>query len=473
MGTSVPFNVLAESAYNAQNDKRVIVNNSNDRKEIIIDDSDDKLEISSDTEKEAVKGTQEVKNTESAYEKQMEIDDPFEYDYAGYVVNNMKTTNEGDLENNVLSLIDHIHHDNQKDSQASTYKFYDSKDISEEINNALNNSKNQEELDSKINQIKEKYQIDDKGSGFYHYLNSFTSNGSNLGKIDFNNIKKKQDITEDILKHYYKDNSVFVFSIGDNFVNDLIVDNQSEKQIEFFLTRQRFKEINPIYQKIFLNEYKNKYNTPIHDRWINFSDQDNTNNMLYVPQNIARGNMEDPEGLNHVQINISNLNNIGILDKTENMFLDSGVVRNSTKSLGTTKVYSVFISSPSIFTNEYEKASNNFTGNSTDYTISVVDNNKYDYAADSSLAFKDIEKDNLKSNRVMYVTDFKASYDKIYKTLLDQFNEGLREAEQSGEVSKEELEEVKREYISNIDKQVYNTLKDSTVVFQNKMRIVL
>ena len=306
-------------------------------------ENSEKLELSSDVEKQSVRGTREVKNTQSAYEKQMEIDDPFEYDYTGYVVNNMKTTNEGDMQNPVLSLSDHIHHDNQKDLQGSGYKFYDSKDISEEINDALNNSKNQEELDHKINQIKEKYQIKDENSGFYNYLNNFTSDGANIGKTDFNDIKKKQDINEGVLKQYYKNHSLFVFYIGDNFVNDLI--KESEEEISFFLTRQRFKEINSIYQKMFLNEYQNKYNTKIHDRWVTFSDQDTQNNVSYIPQNVGRKTILNDKG--NIEIEITNLVNNGILDKTAEMYFEHGVIRNSSKSLKTNKVYGVSISSPS------------------------------------------------------------------------------------------------------------------------------
>lgn len=467
MGTSIPFNVLAESVYNEQNNKMVIINNDN--KEIINGDSGDELELNSNVGKKAINSVKPIRNAQSSYEKQMEIDDPFEYDYAGYVVNNMKITNESDMQNVVLMLVDHIHHDNQKDSQTSEYRFYDSKDISEEINDALNNSINQEELDSKINQIKEKYQMKDRGSGFYNYLSSFTSDGSNIGKIDFNDIKKKQDITEDTLKQYYNNNSLFTFHIGDNFVNDLIY--KKGREINFFLTRQRFKEINPIYQKIFLNEYQNKYNSKIHDRWVDFSDQDTQNNASYIPQNIGRGNIENIKGLNNVRIQISNLNNTGILDKTENMFSVYNIIRNSTKSLGTTKVYEVGIFSPSILVKEYEKSSNKCIGDTSDYTISVVDNNKYDYIADSSLEFKDIKKDDSKPNRVMYVTDFKASYDKIYKTLLDQFNEGLREAEKSGEISKEELEESKHYFMSNIDQRVSQVLIDFTQGITSKNNI--
>ena len=419
-------------------------------------ENSEKLELSSDVEKQSVRGTREVKNTQSAYEKQMEIDDPFEYDYTGYVVNNMKTTNEGDMQNPVLSLSDHIHHDNQKDLQGSGYKFYDSKDISEEINDALNNSKNQEELDHKINQIKEKYQIKDENSGFYNYLNNFTSDGANIGKTDFNDIKKKQDINEGVLKQYYKNHSLFVFYIGDNFVNDLI--KESEEEISFFLTRQRFKEINSIYQKMFLNEYQNKYNTKIHDRWVTFSDQDTQNNVSYIPQNVGRKTILNDKG--NIEIEITNLVNNGILDKTAEMYFEHGVIRNSSKSLKTNKVYGVSISSPSFMAEEYGKASNKVTGYSTDYTISVVGDNKYEYIADNSLAFKDIKKDDLKSNRVMYVTNYKESYDKFYESLLKSYNEGLKEAEKSGEYTKEQLAEMKENFIRSAKEQAEDFVKD-------------
>lgn len=93
MGTSIPFNVLAESVYNEQNDKMVIVNNINDNKEIINNDSKDKLELNSDVEKESVKAEEDIK-PEAKFDKDMSIDDPTAYDYAGYVVKHYNPTNE-------------------------------------------------------------------------------------------------------------------------------------------------------------------------------------------------------------------------------------------------------------------------------------------------------------------------------------------------------------------------------------------
>lgn len=98
MGTSIPFNVLAESVYNEQNDKRIIVNNPNDSKEITTNDSEDKLELSSDVEKESLKANENSESgvilPEAKFDKDMSIDDPATYDYAGYIIKHYNPTNE-------------------------------------------------------------------------------------------------------------------------------------------------------------------------------------------------------------------------------------------------------------------------------------------------------------------------------------------------------------------------------------------
>lgn len=110
MGTSIPFNVLAESVYNDQNDKNIIVNNDNNLK--------DKLELSSDTEKEALKANESDIMPEAKFDKDMNIDDPATYDYAGYIIKHYNPTNEKFMKerNDFMYEIDNTLEDNTEDA---------------------------------------------------------------------------------------------------------------------------------------------------------------------------------------------------------------------------------------------------------------------------------------------------------------------------------------------------------------------
>ena len=97
-----------ETATNVISESNVITGNSNTVKEkgrqlelvnnANSEENSEKLELSSDTEKESVKADEnnesEVILPEAKFDKDMNIDDPATYDYAGYVVKHYNPTNE-------------------------------------------------------------------------------------------------------------------------------------------------------------------------------------------------------------------------------------------------------------------------------------------------------------------------------------------------------------------------------------------
>lgn len=179
MGTSVPFNVLAESVYNDQNDKNIIINNTNDNKEIINYDSGDKLELNSDVEKESVKAEEDIK-PEAKFDKDMSIDDPAAYDYAGYVVKHYNPTNEKFMKErntDMFMITDVLKDSTDEKNEKNVYQdvmLGKGKDLSSKVDEYIAElEKNKGDDKFKPEDIKTKVFGENTGVKFGSYFNSY------------------------------------------------------------------------------------------------------------------------------------------------------------------------------------------------------------------------------------------------------------------------------------------------------------
>lgn len=246
MGTSVPFNVLAESVYNDQNDKNIIINNTNDNKEIINNDSGDKLELNSDVEKESVKAEEDIKS-EAKFDKDMNIDDPATYDYAGYVMKHYNPTNEKFMKEQNRSMFfiedtlkDNTDKKNEKIVLQSTV-IEKGKDLSEKLDEyilELEKNKGNNKID--VDDIKNKVFGENPGFGmdgyFDPYLNCLysiynsTYQGDGDGhKLILDGKLFAGDFTVENFKEIYKNNGEgvtgngVIFTINNSFRNKPII----------------------------------------------------------------------------------------------------------------------------------------------------------------------------------------------------------------------------------------------------------
>lgn len=255
MGTSVPFNVLAESVYNDQNDKNIIINNTNDNKEIINNDSGDKLELNSDVEKESVKAEEDIK-PEAKFDKDMNIDDPATYDYAGYVMKHYNPTNEKFMKerNGIMFHIEDLLEDNTENAnkkQVFQHVMIDKgKDLSEKLDEyilELEKNKGNNKID--VDDIKNKVFGENPGFGmdgyFDPYLNwlysiyNSTYQGDGDGhKLIVDGKLFAGDFTVENFKEMYRNNNtqnVVLFTINNSFRNKPIIWGQ-----QIFLSEDQY-----------------------------------------------------------------------------------------------------------------------------------------------------------------------------------------------------------------------------------------
>ena len=292
MGTSVPFNVLAESVYNDQNDKNIIINNTNDNKEIINNDSGDKLELNSDVEKESVKAEEDIK-PEAKFDKDMNIDDPATYDYAGYVMKHYNPTNEKFMKEQNRSMFfiedtlkDNTDKKNEKIVFQSTV-IEKGKDLSEKLDEyilELEKNKGNNKID--VDDIKNKVFGENPGfvmDGYFDpYLNCLysiynsTYQGDGDGhKLILDGKLFAGDFTVENFKEIYKNNGEgvtgngVIFTINNSFRNKPIIWSSqvflSEEQyfqyrdeiMDFIKSEAGFKNLTSRKTRIVAREYVN------------------------------------------------------------------------------------------------------------------------------------------------------------------------------------------------------------------------
>lgn len=252
MGTSIPFNVLAESVYNEQTDKNVIVNDSNENIGIINNNSEDKLEFGPDIEKEAVKANEnnepELILPEAKFDEDMSVDDPATYDYAGYIIKHYNPTNEKFMKerDGTMFYIEEVLEDNTENvNKRQIFQniiVNKGKDLSSKVNeyiaelekNKGNNKINLE--DAKIKVFGKNPGFEFNNSYFDSYLNILYSiyNSTYQGDGDGHKLITggklfASDFSVESFKKIYKNNNTgvvkdnVIFTINNSFRNKPII----------------------------------------------------------------------------------------------------------------------------------------------------------------------------------------------------------------------------------------------------------